>query len=178
MYPAAETSWYPFARRLAREGFTAMTFNFRGYGMTSGPKDISKIDQDLRFAVDVLKREGVERVFLIGASMGGTAAVMVAANTEVAGVVTLSAPRAFQGLDATFAAPKVTAPKLFIATREDVPARRSASWFLEASPEPKGLRLLPGAAHGTQLLEREQRQEVEELLLAFLRDPEGTLERD
>ena len=62
------------------------------------------------------------RIGLVGASMGGTASPIVAADEgrDVGAVVTLSAPTAFEGLDANAdVLSRITAAKLFIAGLED-----------------------------------------------------------
>src|SRR4051812_40896271 len=40
MYPADQRSWTPMAEELARVGYRALTFDFRGYGESGGSKDI------------------------------------------------------------------------------------------------------------------------------------------
>ncbi len=52
MYPADQKSWFPLARKLAEEGYLAMTFDFRGYGESGGEKVISEIDRDWRVPTD------------------------------------------------------------------------------------------------------------------------------
>ena len=85
MYPADQKSWFPLAYKLAEKGYLAMTFDFRGYGESGGEKVIAEIDRDLEGAHQFL-RPKVKKVFLVGASMGGTAAIRVAARHPTAGV--------------------------------------------------------------------------------------------
>ena len=115
MRPADQESWWPFARVLKGKGYQALAYDFRGYRDSQGEVDIDNIDRDVQAAVDFIKSKGVSRVFLIGASMGGTASLKVASREDVAGVITLSAPWAIEGLDAQEDIKAVLAPKLFIA---------------------------------------------------------------
>ena len=75
MYPNDQQVWWGFASEVAGQGYAALTFDFRGYGETGGSKDIAHIDRDLAAAVRYLRQEGYKRVILVGASMGGTAAL-------------------------------------------------------------------------------------------------------
>ena len=153
MYPADQTSWFPLARKLAAEGYLALTFDFRGYGESGGEKVISEIDRDLEGAYRFL-RPKVKKVFLVGASMGGTAAIRVAADNPTAGVVSLSAPVAFRGLDAAQAIRRVEAPCLFVAAEGDGYATTAAKEFNKAAKSPERLLLiLPGTEHGTRLFD-------------------------
>jgi len=167
---ADQTSWFPFATELADTGkFTVLTFDFRGFGESVGDKDFDLLTDDLEAAVrymrDVL---GVRKVFVIGASTGGTAALIVAARTPLAGVVTISAEADFLALDALEPARRVTAPKLFIASEGDVPAARSLAMLVDAAAEPKDQRVYDGDAHGTAIFDGPHAQELSQALLDFL----------
>ena len=175
MFPSDQTSWHPFAKRLAAEGFIALTFDFRGYGVSDGPLDVPELPLDIRAAIDLLRDHGATDVYLIGASMGGTASVVVAEDGDVAGIVAISAPRDFQGLSASASAPDVTIPALLIASEQDGSAPADAAWLAETIRGPTATRIYPGAAHGTRLLEGEAQAAVEDLLLSFVTDPESTL---
>lgn len=168
MYPADQKSWFPLARKMAGEGYLAMTFDFRGYGESGGEKVISEIDRDLEGAYRFL-RPRVKKVFLVGASMGGTAAIRVAAENPTAGVVSLSAPMAFRGLDATEAVQKLAVPCLFVAGEQDGNAVRAAREFNKAAKSPERLLLIvPGPEHGTRLFDGPKGPKVEEAILNFL----------
>lgn len=173
MYASDQRSWHPLARLLAREGYQVLTFDFRGHGESGGRKDIPLLDRDARAALAALRGRGLSRLFLIGASLGGTASLMVAAREPVAGVVTLSAPVEFQGLSARGDLGRITVSKLIIASEGDRPAEASARELEAQSPAPKYLRILPGAAHGTDLLYGDQKEAVQKLLSDFLANPEG-----
>ena len=92
---AASGQTYPeLADRLAAEaGWTVLTFNFRGTGESEGDFSLGGWLQDLQSAVDhLLTVEGVDRVWLCGASTGGSLAICAAAEDDrVLGVVALSA---------------------------------------------------------------------------------------
>ena len=170
MYPADQTSWYPTAERLAREGYLVLTFDFRGYGDSQGTKQIELLDRDVMAAVKELVGADATKIALIGASMGGTASLITASQAtpvSIAGVATLSAPVEFKGLSAEQAVPKLSVPLLFIAAEDDAGAD-GARQLQELAGTGTELELFPGDEHGTELLEGPYAQEVGELISGFL----------
>ena len=66
-----------------KAGYAAFSFNFRGFKPSKGDKEIPLIDRDLEGALEYLESQGVKFVFIVGASMGGTAAIKVAAHRDI-----------------------------------------------------------------------------------------------
>ena len=170
MRPADQSSWYPFATELAETGdFTVLTFDFRGYGESTGEKQFDRIDTDLEAAYEYMRDTlGVGTIYLVGASMGGTASLVVAARLPVAGVISISSPGQFPPLDAVETVSDITAPKLFITAEDDVPAFRSQEEFWEAAQEPKAQQIYDGDEHGTALLDGPHALDLRARLLSFL----------
>jgi dienelactone hydrolase len=161
MLASDQSAWYFLANRLGERGYRVMTFNFRGYcpggeaGCSEGEKNVPAIWQDLEGAVESLRAEGVTRFALVGASMGGTASLIVAANhgRDIGAVITLSAPTAFEGLDAgPGVLAEVSAAKLFIAGHEDVDAAQAVDTLYGESLPPKRPVILTTGDHGTDIL--------------------------
>jgi pimeloyl-ACP methyl ester carboxylesterase len=173
MYPNDQRAWWDFAREVAADGYAALTFDFRGYGETGGSRDIALIDRDLAAAVRYLREQGYQRVVLVGASMGGTAALKVAARDEfdglVAGVVAVSAPESFQGLVASDDVGNIKVPIIFVASEGDGSAVDSlGSLYEKASGSRERQRYVyTGDAHGTDLLQSDHAEEFKSLLLDF-----------
>ncbi|NNK91283.1 MAG: alpha/beta fold hydrolase, partial [Acidimicrobiia bacterium] len=120
MRPADMTSWEPFARELADAGFRSLAFNFRGYENSEGSG--FAVDIDTVAAVEFALASGAEAVWIIGASMGGTGALAAAAEVPgIKGVVTLSAPLVFEGVDGLAVARAAGVPVLPIAAAGDDP---------------------------------------------------------
>jgi dienelactone hydrolase len=177
MLPADQGSWYDFAQRLGSMGYRALTFDFRGYcpggdaGCSGGKREIARIWQDVLAAKDYLTSKGVTRVALVGASMGGTASLVAAAQvpTEIEAVITLSAPVSIEGLTA---GPEVVqasgAAKLFMAGDGDTTAADAASTFYEESLQPKKLEILTTSDHGTDLLTGNQGEIARTTILTWL----------
>jgi pimeloyl-ACP methyl ester carboxylesterase len=169
MYPANQTSWFGFAEELQARGIDALTFDFRGYGMSGGEKDPGVADLDARAALAFARARGFERVVLIGASMGGTAAIVVAADEAVDGVATLSAPAAMSELDAATVIAGVQAPVTLVAANDDLSGAESArDLAARADLGERDVLLVAGRAHGTELLEEHGHETVRGWLLDFL----------
>ena len=173
MRPNDQRAWFSFAQELADEGYAALTFDFRGYGETGGDQDFAKLDEDLAAAVRFMRDRGKSPVFLIGASMGGTTSLVVAAEQELAGVVVISAPSTFEDQDGLAAVGAVSAPKLFLASEEDQAAVLSLEELWEAAPDPKERETYSGKAHGTDLLLGEHAEALRERIFRFLREHGG-----
>ncbi|MBU0493467.1 MAG: alpha/beta fold hydrolase [Chloroflexi bacterium] len=167
---ANQRSWASFAQIIAQRGFGALTFDFRA--------DRSKLDRDVRAAVEFLRDQGYQRIVCMGASMGGTASLKAAMDTDLAGVVVISSlwttGVGFTGGALTVSREdlaRLTLPKLFVTTDKDengVPATMKAMY--EAAPEPKAFKVFPGTAHGTNIFFTLNRDEFRDLLVDFLQD--------
>jgi pimeloyl-ACP methyl ester carboxylesterase len=93
MQPADQRSWFAFASRLADQGYLGPHVRLPGYcpggdgGCSQGELQISAIWQDVLGAIDFIRSQGATTVALVGASMGGTASLVAAAQegADVAG---------------------------------------------------------------------------------------------
>ncbi len=164
MRGASRATWAEFAEVLSSNGYRALYFDFRGYGESEGDRD-TNLDLDLAAAVESMTAAGVSDVFVFGASMGGTASVVTAANFDLAGVASLSGPASSLGLDALAAAGELNEPSLFIAAESDSPyADHADQMAAAAGTEPT---VFPGGSHGTNLF-RDNGEELETTLLDFV----------
>ena len=153
--------WLAYARRLARLGYTAFAIDFRGHGLSQHRAGAAgnRLASDLDAAVKVVRKRGKQKVFLVGASMGGIASLVAGANVKPAvdGVVSVSAPARFMGMNATATAPRLRVPVLYLAAEDDDNAGYD---FSEDAREmhaatravDKRLQILPGSSHGVALV--------------------------
>jgi pimeloyl-ACP methyl ester carboxylesterase len=123
-----------------------------------------------------VRKLGKRKVFLVGASMGGIASLVAGANVKPAvdGVVSVSAPARFLGLDAVATAPRLRVPVLYVAAEGDDNAGYDFSEDARAmhaatASADKRLEILPGGLHGVGLVAGSAR--VKTLVEAFLRAP-------
>ncbi len=160
-----QSSWFPFARIASESGYKVLTFDFRGYGKSTGTKD-TRMNRDLEAAIAYMRAKGAKQIILIGASMGGTAVIELALEAQVQGVVALSPPMAFGRIDALEAVKSMIIPLLLIVAENDRPYYSDARELENAAAATQFL-LLSGQQHGTNLF-IEHRNEVFANLLAFL----------
>jgi pimeloyl-ACP methyl ester carboxylesterase len=151
--------WKAYASTLARQGYRTLIFTFK-----------DALDQDVVAAVEQIRRAGAKRVILIGASMGGTASVVAAADATlfVDGLIVLSAPTGYQNIDALAEAPKLTMPLLLIAGDQDALYSEQARKLRDAAtkaPERK-LLVVKSAGHGVDLVSGDVQQAIEDFLRA------------
>jgi pimeloyl-ACP methyl ester carboxylesterase len=149
--------WLPQAQSFAEQGYQVLAFDFAGYGDSqpgSGPD--ARVDADVVAAAGQLRGRGAGKIVLIGSSMGGTAVLSAATRIRppVAGVVSLSGPAAFQGVDAGAAVARLRVPVLLVAAADDHPFVDDARAMYRAAPvRDKRLLVVGGGGHGTSLLE-------------------------
>jgi dienelactone hydrolase len=166
-------NWLPFARVLARHGYRALAFDFRNSGSSAVVRSSrwDRFDSDLIGAAAFLRRTGAKSVFLAGASMGGTAALVSATRVTppVSGVISLSGPATYGSLDAETAVQRLHAPVIFIAGEGDPDFASDAKTLYDATSEAdKQLKIVSGYAHGTFLLRGPGGADVRTLVLGFV----------
>jgi pimeloyl-ACP methyl ester carboxylesterase len=147
--------WLPQARALARRGYQVLVFDFAGFG-ASRPGPDSRVDNDVLAATAALRRRGADQVVLVGSSMGGTAVLAAATRIHppVAGVISLSGPSGFGGVEAGAAMARLQVPVLFVVGADDGHFTAQArAMYRAARVADKRLLVVPGGGHGTSLVE-------------------------
>jgi pimeloyl-ACP methyl ester carboxylesterase len=171
---ADQTSWQDFAMISANKGIAALTFDFQCYGKSECKArggDMSNL-KDVRPAYDFLQEKGYKRIVCMGASMGGTACLMLAMEKELAGLVVIASERPI----GTGQYPKdlisKSIPKLFIVADHDPYAFviSEIQTMYDVSSEPKQLKIFSGNVHGTDLFKTEHGMEFQDLLIEFLEE--------
>jgi dienelactone hydrolase len=141
-------SWLPYARQLAAAGHRVLAYDSRSIGL--------RVDLDVAAAVEALRRTGSDHVVVGGSSLGAAGALIGSASlpSPPAAVVSLSAPASYGPLRALPAVRRLHAPVFFAASAEDEPFASDARAMYAASGSvDRKLEILPGAAHGQQMLE-------------------------
>jgi len=167
-YGSDHCEFMAFAHELAGRGYRAVAIDMRGFGASRGGVSY-RLDRDLLAAATRLRADGATKVVLIGASMSGTAAIVAAAEAKpsVAGVVSLSGPAEFGGLDAARAVTRLRVPVRFLAAASDPPSAPDARRLERLAPSrDKAVAVYAGALHGSSLLGLPR---AKALVLGFLR---------
>jgi alpha-beta hydrolase superfamily lysophospholipase len=174
-------SWAPHARRLAAKGFFVFPFDLRGHGSSEGRRNHRRSAADVAAAVRAVRALGARKVVVVGASLGGIAAVIAAPGLRpaVQGVVAVSAPAAIPGeLDARPVLPRLQIPTLYLAAEQDQNgpydfAADAQVLYDTTGTSEKRLELFPGSLHGTFLVDGSVPARAS--LERFLRDPAGAV---
>jgi esterase/lipase len=169
-YDSSQSSWGALKDSLVARGYAVLALDFRGHGDSPGKKEPGIADADLTAAYRYLRRSSNNqgKIFLIGASLGGTASLKVAAREETQGVIALSAPTSIRGLDAGSDVPRIAEAKLFIAAQGDGRYASDAQAMFDSAREPRQIQLVSGSAHGTDLLKGANADRVRSLIFDFL----------
>jgi alpha-beta hydrolase superfamily lysophospholipase len=175
--PADLCGWLPYMADLEHSGLRVLAFDFRGFGDSQRPastRSYLAYDRDFRAAVARLRSDGARKVFLIGASFGGAAALAYAPDLPLAGLVSLSGEPQIEGagLNGLAAAPRLRAPLLIVGSRHDryLPVPDALRLLRRAASRVKRTAFYPGAFHGWQLVEdAPYARNVRALVLAWIR---------
>ncbi len=143
-----------FARELAGLGYRAISIDFRGNGLSPTGRS-NRLDLDVAAAVARLRADGATRVKLVGASMGGTAALVAGSwiRPAVDGIVSLSGPDYFRGMNALRAVKRSKAPVRFLVSRDDRPFAANATELMRSSASrDRAIVRYTAAGHGSSIL--------------------------
>jgi hypothetical protein len=156
--------WLRFAEALADRGDRVAVFRYASIGSPA----------ELRATALALRAAGAERVVAVGASVGGRAVVELAAKRSpgVDAVVSLSGEREIGPSypDILPDARHVEVPILYAGSRKDgyTLFGRETVQLLEATPASLNrLLLVPGAAHGVDLLSGPEGERMRKAILSF-----------
>lgn len=143
-----------FARELGSLGYRALAIDFRCNGLSTCG-DSRHLDRDVAAGVGQLRADGATRIKLVGASMGGTAVLIAASSIRPAvdGVVSLSGPAYFRGLDAAGAVRRSQVPVRFLVSKGDRRFARDARYLMRAAAaKDKAIVRYAGRYHGSSIL--------------------------
>jgi dienelactone hydrolase len=145
-------SWLQYARRLAALGYTAFPFDYRNYGDSQKSAASARWGGDIAAAVRAVHRLGATKVFVLGASLGGSAALKAAADTRagIDGVISVSG--AADLADALAAAGRLRVPSLYVAGELDEPFDDDARRLYSATAAETALTIVDRGEHGVRLV--------------------------
>jgi len=107
-------------------GFSALTFDFRGYGKSGEIRDTTQLYRDTNATVQYLQDQGHEKIACVGASMGGTACTLTALDLHLTGLVVFASTMSLDrfGTTATVTEADIanlSIPKLYMTGGLDSP---------------------------------------------------------
>ncbi|KAF2774974.1 alpha/beta fold hydrolase [Streptomyces sp. OM5714] len=157
-------SWLETGRQLAAKGFRVVLPEYRNHGASEHDEKNEDPDLDAEAALAELKRVGAERVFLAGASCGGTSTIVAGAaqSLPVTGLLIMSSPSACLTVDAVPSVRRITAPSLFVVGSGDLQGnmeREVRVLYENSGAEDKRLVVDDDELHGTDMLRRSPRRD-------------------
>ena len=165
--------WEDMADLVSQNGASALTYQWRGC-RSSGSVDeveIQKFVDDLRGAIVFMRAQGAKKLILAGASLGGCASAKLAVESKADGLIVIASPPEISqwGFEIDAANMNADIPKLFITAENDdtVSADKTRSLF-DLAAEPREWQTYPGTAHGTDLFETENGDELQQRILDFI----------
>jgi alpha-beta hydrolase superfamily lysophospholipase len=174
MLTRSKADWGGLPDRLQEAGITALTFDLRGHGGSSGsPQALPAMVQDVRAAVQwLVSRPGVRpgSIGVVGASLGASLALLATVELPAVRAIGLLSPSLdYRGLRTDMGALKRVGGRSmwFAASAEDPLALRTLRDFAAENSGPRDQVISTTAAHGTVLLERDP--EVGRSLVDWLR---------
>lgn len=151
-------SFLPLARELADAGYQVVLPEYRNHGASESTADNDNIDRDGAAALAELHRRGAHKVFIGGASCGGTAsAILASREPDLAGLLIMSSPAHCGPLDGVAAIRSVDVPTLMIVSPGDMDGAVQAQvqQLFDASPSTdKKLIINDSGFHGTDMFSR------------------------
>jgi len=157
-------SWGAFEQRLLDENFTILAIDFRGYNKSAKGEKSGALYEDILAGVKFLRNhKNIEKITVLGASMGGVAAAKASVYSKANSfdqLILLSPAKVFK-------AEALKGNKLFIASDKESLLKAIESAFNKA-PEPKQLLLIKGKAHAQHIFNTPQADVLTTAIIKFL----------
>lgn len=96
---SSSVEWYDFPQKIARGGYAVLALDFRGHGESDGERGVQSVARaraDLAAALEAMRREyhiDLDRVALLGHSLGGALVLCAAPSLPVRCVIALAPVR-------------------------------------------------------------------------------------
>ena len=161
--------WAHFAARADQAGYMSLAYDIRGHGESQNrggdtvsfrsfkQRDWAAAVADIEAAKEALLVAGADpdNIAIVGASIGANLALTYAKDDpRIQAVVLLSPGEAYGGLEIVSIMERFrTRPVLIVAAEGDTYSASSSAKLKEEAPGFCELRMLPGSAHGTNLLD-------------------------
>ncbi len=156
--------WLALGERFFKSGVAVVAPDLRGHGgspLASGAAlsdtDYPLMQGDVAASIAWLRTNKIEKVALIGASIGANLALRVAADDAmVVSVALLSPGFNYKGLSSQDAMKRYgSRPVLLVASDEDAYSKKTVDTLAALAQGGPRTELLTGAGHGTKMLARE-----------------------
>ncbi|MFF1695490.1 alpha/beta hydrolase [Streptomyces sp. NPDC058257] len=153
-------SFVDIGRKLAERGYHVVIPEYRNHGASEHLAVNEHIDRDARAGLGELRRVGAKRVFLAGASCGGSTAAVAGVDTplRVVGLLMMSSPARCLGADAVAAVRKLKVPTLLVVSPADMQGeaeKQAREVYAASAARKKELVINKSGFHGTGMIKRD-----------------------
>jgi len=169
MYPGGAAGWDAFAEQAEAQGYRVLTFELRGHDASSGPISIADAPEDISAAASFMRSEGIDKIVLIGAGEGGTAAILAADESDSSAIAVISSPLLYNDLEVTSSdLASLDIPSLWIGSRQDM-TQNVETMYEQAGSSEKSVWIFEGSSlHGTYLFEGADSADLTARLFDFI----------
>ncbi len=157
--------WNAFAEQLQKEGYNVLSIDFRGHGQSLkkdgrsvewqmfSAKDFNEMILDVKAAKEFLEQKGINKISLIGASIGANIALNYAAeDIEIKTIILLSLGLDYRGVKTDNNIRDYgNRPVLIVASEDDEYSATSSKSLVELAVGKKELKMYTNAGHGTTM---------------------------
>ena len=158
-------SWKPLAGKMAKDCFKVLAIDFRGYGKSKAGNNKNGLYEDILGAIQYLKKQGIQTVSVLGASMGGgaSAEAAVMSKQKIIDRLVLLSPVPIKK-PSMMKYNKV----LFIASKDE-PLRKIIESQYQKAPQPKKIIIFSGNAHAQNIFKTANSDSLSSVILNFFK---------
>lgn len=153
-------AWLSLPQRVASRGMSTLTVDLRGHGGSDGAAEPAATNGDIRAVIAFVRCQGAKRVF-VGAAGASVAPALTAAESDRC--------EGFFALAPTGDQPDVRVPRFAVVGSRDPEQEAAGSAFVAGTGWAVVARI-PVDARGCELLRTTWGSNVDDYVLAFLRD--------
>ena len=158
-------SWGKFEQSLLDTNFTVLAIDFRGYNKSTQGEQLHALYKDILAGVKFLRNQNnIDKVTVLGASMGGAAASkasVYSAENSIDQLILLSPAKVFK-------AEALKGDTLFIASKKEY-LKKSIETAFNKAADPKQLLLINGKAHAQHIFKTDQSEILSAAIIKFLK---------
>ncbi len=172
--------WKEFAGALMNEGFDVVAIDLRGHGQSidkNGVKiswdrfserDFNDMVLDVKAAKLFLQENEVDRIAIVGASIGANTALNYAVDdSSIKTIVLLSPGLDYRGVKTEGSMKRYNKSVLIAVSDEDEPSFSSSQRLFEIATGEKQLKVYSNAGHGTWMFGK---TDLKEIIINWLKD--------
>ncbi len=163
---SSKESYSSLAKKLNAKGFTTIAIDLRGHGesieknnkkylwVNFNTNDYVSMEKDVNAFYNYLKQKGLNKIYLIGASVGANTVLNFASKNKVEAIVLLSPSLDYKGIKTKESAKKINTPVFIACSKQDY-SFNDCNKLNELIQSEKETHFIFGQKHGSKILKDE-----------------------